>query len=235
MPRLRIDRSPASSERTPAALALGRRRRSRRGSSASFAANSDGPPAEKGQSMVEFVILLPVLFMLLLGVADFGRVFHAGVVTESASREAAEAAALEYLRTEDERPGPADPGFADYYQRIHQTASATACQESRTLPNATFSSGPPVACGTWPAIVVCVHDGLDPHCDATPLAGYSAGTGDCALMAESWSSALDPQGHPYVEVRLCYRFTTLFNLPAFGLELGTVHLEQRGTFTVADY
>ena len=74
----------------------------RRTSCASFATRGEGAmrvlPSHRtsdnrGQTMVEFVLLLPILLMLLLGVADFGRVFHAGVVIESASRAAAEAAA----------------------------------------------------------------------------------------------------------------------------------------------
>jgi len=186
--------------------------------------------------MVEFALVLPILLMLLLGVADFGRVFHAGVVIESASRAAAEAAALEYLRTEDVRPAPADPDFTAYYQRLHETASAVACQEARPLPNTTYSDGPPIQCAQWPAVLVCVHDGLDPLCDATPVGGYSAGPGECGDMAPGWDATrVDPRDNPFVEVRLCYRFTTLFSLQAVGLNLGDVYLEQTAVFTVADY
>jgi hypothetical protein len=186
--------------------------------------------------MVEFALLLPLLLVLLLGIADFGRVFHAGVVIESASREAAEATALEYLRTEDVRPAPADPDFTAYYQRLHETASEAACQEARLLPNTTYSDGPPVQCAQWPAVLVCVHDGLDPLCDATPVGGYSAGPGDCSsTMSGAWATTEDSLGNVFVEVRLCYRFTTLFNLYAVGLTLGDVYLQQHATFTVADY
>src|SRR5688500_12773484 len=52
----------------------------------------------RGQSFVEFALVLPRLIVLFLGIADFGRVFHAGIVIESASRNAAESAAQEYLQ-----------------------------------------------------------------------------------------------------------------------------------------
>ena len=52
----------------------------------------------RGQSLVEFALLLPLLLVILLGVADFGRVFQAGIMMESATRAAAEAGAVEYLR-----------------------------------------------------------------------------------------------------------------------------------------
>lgn len=196
------------------------------------------PP--RGQSLIEFALLLPILLVLLLGVADFGRVFEAGIVTESAARAAAEAAALEYLRTEELRaayPGP----IANYFAQIRTVASEAACQEARVLPNTTFSTGPPVTCPTWPAVAVCVHDAdvIDPGC-GSPAPGYSSGPAECTDMTGGWTTAEDSQDHDYVEVRVCYRFTTLFNLNlalpfGAGLVLGDIYLQQTAAFTVADY
>ncbi len=59
--------------------------------------------------MVEFALILPLLLVLFLGIADFGRVFHAGIVAEAAARNAAEIVAEEYRRnppgTSLSRPG----------------------------------------------------------------------------------------------------------------------------------
>jgi len=190
----------------------------------------------RGQSLVEFAMLLPLLLVLLLGVADFGRVFQAGIVIESASRAAAEAGALEYLRTQEDRaayPGP----LADYYAQIHEMASRSACAEARILPNTTYSSG---TCPTWPAVVVCVHDLVDPACDGAPVSGYSAGPSQCTGMDDPWITDTDSQGHAYVEVRVCYHFTTLFNLNlslpfGAGISVGDVYIQRKAVFTVADY
>ena len=81
--------------------------------------------SRRGQSLVEFALLLPMLIVLLLGVADFGRVFQAGIVTEAAARNGAEAAALERLRGD---PTPGDPA---YYARLGQVAAEAACAIDR--------------------------------------------------------------------------------------------------------
>jgi hypothetical protein len=190
-----------------------------------------------GQALVEFALILPLLLVLLLGVADFGRVFQAEIVIESASRAAAEAGAIEYLRTQDIRE--ANPGDPAYYARIHAIASRAACTEARILPNTTYAGG---VCPTWPAVLVCVHDAdsVDPLCDGSPATGYSDGQPNCTAMTGGWSTAEDSQSHDYVEVRLCYHFSTLFNLHlslpfSAGISVGDLYIQRTAVFTVADY
>ena len=199
------------------------------------------PSDSRGQSLVEFALLLPLLLVILLGVADFGRVFQAGILVNSAARAAAEAGALEYLRTQEVRdtyPGP----IADYFGGIHRVASEAACQEARPLSNTTYTAGPPPTCSTWPAVAVCVHDPdiADPVCDGTASPGFSAGPPECSQMANGWSTDEDSQGNDYVEVRVCYRFTTLFNLHlslpfGAGISVGDIYIQRSAVFTVADY
>ncbi|MEH7352858.1 TadE/TadG family type IV pilus assembly protein [Neobacillus drentensis] len=50
--------------------------------------------SENGQSLVEFALILPVLVMLLFGIVDFGRAFHAYLTIDHAGREAARAASI---------------------------------------------------------------------------------------------------------------------------------------------
>jgi Flp pilus assembly protein TadG len=50
--------------------------------------------SEKGQSLVEFALVLPILIMLLFGIVDFGRAFHAYLTIDQAGREAARAASI---------------------------------------------------------------------------------------------------------------------------------------------
>jgi Flp pilus assembly protein TadG len=49
---------------------------------------------EKGQALVELALLLPVLLLLLGGIVEFGRIFHAYLVITSASREGARSAVV---------------------------------------------------------------------------------------------------------------------------------------------
>jgi len=50
--------------------------------------------SQKGQSMVEFALVIPVLILLLFGILDFGRVFHAYLTIDHAGREAAREASI---------------------------------------------------------------------------------------------------------------------------------------------
>lgn len=49
---------------------------------------------ERGASAVEFAIVLPVLFLILAGIVDFGRAYQAQVQLTNAAREGARAAVV---------------------------------------------------------------------------------------------------------------------------------------------
>lgn len=48
----------------------------------------------KGQSMVELALVLPLILLLLLGVVEFGRMFHSYLVLTQGSREGARLAVV---------------------------------------------------------------------------------------------------------------------------------------------
>lgn len=54
----------------------------------------DKRSAQEGQSLVELALLLPVLLLILVGVLDLGRAFHAYVTVMNAAREGARYAAF---------------------------------------------------------------------------------------------------------------------------------------------
>lgn len=190
--------------------------------------------SRRGQSLVEFALVLPMLLVLLLGLADFGRVFHAGITIEASARDAAEAVAQEYLQI---RRSPDPPTPADY-DRLHEVAIDTACEEAKALPNFELSGS---NCG-MPALAVCIHD------DPAKLPGYScpqqtAGipTPQCSEILAPWPTQWTPGELPSVEVRACYRFTTIIpiqdlSLPfATGLGVPQIYLQKDRSFVVADY
>ncbi|MCA1065262.1 pilus assembly protein [Rossellomorea sp. AcN35-11] len=49
---------------------------------------------EDGQSLVEYAFVLPLLLLLIFGIVDFGRYFHAALTVDHAGREAARAASV---------------------------------------------------------------------------------------------------------------------------------------------
>ena len=192
---------------------------------------------------MEFALLLPMLIVLFLGIADFARVFQAGVVTEASARDGAEVAALERLRNQP--PPDTDPAFDDYYRHLHDIAAQTTCAEARDLPNTTYTADDPGTlapdddtCANWPIIAVCVHDGQDPFCG--DLAAGFTGTvpSQCSEITRAWDESVPSAVQSYaVEVRTCYRFTTLLNLNmslplGWGLSLGDVYLQKTRTFVV---
>lgn len=190
--------------------------------------------------MVEFALALPMLMILLLGIADFGRVFAAGITLEAAARDGAEAAAQEYLRNP---PGgsmliPAPLGNDPYYQALHDLAARTVCREARGLGNTTFSAD---VCASMPVIQVCVHDNADPLCNQTAFGAPIPGP--CSSLATFPTNAMQggTEASRYVEVRLCYRFTTLLDLSALRLpfgwsvSIGDIWLQKDRAFTVGWY
>ncbi len=49
---------------------------------------------EKGQSMVELALVLPMILLLLMGIVEFGRLFHTYLVITQGSREGARLAVV---------------------------------------------------------------------------------------------------------------------------------------------
>jgi hypothetical protein len=186
----------------------------------------------RGQSLVEFALVLPLLLVFLLGIADFGRVFASGITMEAIARDAAEAAAQEYLQAR-RAASPAAPD-ATVYAETFARAQDVACDESKTLPNRLDSGG---IC-SMPTIATCIHDEWGDHCST------ASGTVDpsCTELA-TWPPALPSQagGLPYVLVSACYRFTTIVNISdldlplGWSLTIGDLWLQRERVFTVADY
>jgi len=50
--------------------------------------------SEKGQGLVEFALVLPILLLFLLGIVEFGWLFNARISLTSAAREGARVAAV---------------------------------------------------------------------------------------------------------------------------------------------
>jgi TadE-like protein len=195
-----------------------------------------------GQSLTEFALVVPILLIVFVAIADFGRIFAAGVDLEAATRDAAEATANEYLSdppgdpalTAAERLQVAAPGGnATYYDRLHTYAAGVVCAELRGLPNTNYDAGTNT-CPGMPVVVVCVHDGADAGCpsEASPGSGIPAECGDLNSPAPLTSQ----QGtlNRWVEVRSCYKFTALLNnMPLF--PFSEIWMQRTRSFTIPCY
>lgn len=211
-----------STDRTSETGHLGRRRHDRNRSS--------------GQSLVEFALIVPILFMVFIAIADFGRIFAASIAIEAATRDAAEAVANRYLITP---PGPLDApapaGNTTYYSPLHDYGAGVVCAELRALPNTNFDSGSST-CPDMPVVMVCVHDSQDPGCSALSSPGTLGAPADCTSLSpppDSGQGTLTPPRARWVEVRVCYHFTAILNLPLFSL--GDFWLQRTNEFTIPCY
>ena len=185
-----------------------------------------------GQSLVEFALVTPILMILLVGIADLGRVFAAGIVIEGAARDGAEIGARSYLK---ENPlGPPSPGT--YYQDLHRRVAKAVCYDMKGLPDVAFvptaGTDAPGTCPSLP-VAVCVHDGVDDACTSSPY-GATAPSG-CTSFSSSPTNDPPTTGEMsvYVEVRVCYQFNSITSSAFFGFP--TLFLQDSRTFTVANY
>jgi hypothetical protein len=178
----------------------------------------------------------PILVMLVVLVADFGRIFAVSLTMEAAARDAAEVMANSYLSSPPGAPGvllsqPAPPGDPAYYAPLHALAAKTVCAETSDLPNTAFDQGTGT-CAGMPLIQACIHDSQDTNCSVEAQgATIPAACGD---LATAPSNSHAGSGTPrWAEVRVCYRFTAILNLPI--LSFGDFWLQKTRTFVIPCY
>ncbi len=182
--------------------------------------------------MVEFGLVLPIMIVLFVGFADFGRIFANSILLEAATRNSAELAANEYLAN---TPGGtslalASTGDAAYYANLHQLVGRAICAEVRELPNTNYDPGTG-SCPGMPLVRVCVHDGVDPACGGDVWG--SPIPSECTEVNGAMSNTRAGSTERWVEVRTCYRFTSLVDAPL--VSLGTFWLQRTRAFAVPCY
>jgi len=196
--------------------------------------------SQAGQSLAEFALVTPILVMLVVVVADFGRIFAATLSIEAAARDAAEQMANEYLANPPGDPlltpavrlgVPAPAGSSSFYGPLHSSAARTVCTETSDLANSAYDPSTQ-SCVGMPLVQACLHDAQDTNC---ALEAQSASIpAQCAGMQTPPSPDNGPPGSPrWAEVRICYKFTPILQLPL--LSFGTIWLERTRTFVVPCY
>lgn len=187
-----------------------------------------------GQSLVEFGLVFPILLVLFVAIADFGRVFANSILLEAAARNGAELVANEYLANPPGGAplgGPAPPADPAYYDNLHRLGARAICAETSELPNSRYDSST-TDCPGMPYIAVCIHDGQDPACASEV---YSAPIpASCNQMSgPAMTNGRGTSSERWVEVRVCYRFTSLIDVPL--ISFGTFWLERTRSFAIPCY
>jgi hypothetical protein len=185
--------------------------------------------------VVEFSLIIPILLMVFVAIADFGRIFAANIAIEAATRNAAEAVANRYVASP---PGlldqPAPAGDTAYYGPLQAYGAGVVCAELRDLPSTNYDSGTNT-CPDMPVVMVCIHDGQDPGCATLASPGGAGTPAECDSFSPSpTNSQLAGQpGARWVEVRTCYHFRAMLNLPLFSL--GDFWIQRANEFAIPCY
>jgi hypothetical protein len=192
--------------------------------------------------MVELALVMPVLIMLVVLVADFGRVFAASLSMEAAARNAAEAMANAYLANPPGPPGDpasvrlstaAPTGDDAYYADLHKIGVNSICDEMADQANTAYDSVTST-CAGMPLIRMCIHDNEDTRCSIESQ-GVTSIPAECSEIGATMTNANDGAGTPrWTEVRVCYRFTPILaNLPF--LSFADIWLQRGRAFTIPCY
>ncbi len=178
-------------------------------------ASLTSPPRRRdrnGQSVTEFAIIIPVMMLILLGIADFGRLFTSAVAVEAAGREAADFGAFD----------------ASYWTDIN-VATTVAEMERRACTAAAgshlegYATTDPVNNATCTnPVFSCSLERNGASADCGSSHGFTNGV-DCS----------DPATEPpcTVHVHMTYEFNTL--LPA-GPMTGTFEIGRDSRFRVSN-
>jgi hypothetical protein len=166
----------------------------------------------RGQGVVEFALVLPLLLFLLLGIADFARIYATQIAVEAAAREAADFGAFYPWKWEGD---PADPG--SNAGKTVQGMLDRACLATKNLPE---------------------YVGPDDNC-SNPSFSYVL---DTPPGVKSDECSAVPRGHIpcKVTVTLGYRFDLIVpvSIPFGDRTLGlpsTLHFERTSTFAISDF
>ena len=93
----------------------------------------------RGQSLVEFALLVPVLLLILLVSIDFGRAFYSWVILQNAARIGANYAGVNAQGLE---ANPDDPNIVDEYRAlVNDDVDEALCTAPANPPNPVFTDG----------------------------------------------------------------------------------------------
>lgn len=169
----------------------------------------------RGQALVEFALVIPLLLVVVLAVGDFGRIYTSLVAVESAAREAADAGAFnpDYWNTDKSASNPSQTVVK--MQQVVCSSASSSHLEGYAEPAGTLNHA---TCTNPSMLCTLERQGQSP----ADCSSYAVGAGGCG----------DPATEPpcVVHVQLSYQFNTL--IPALLLP-NTLTFSRDGRFAVS--
>jgi Flp pilus assembly protein TadG len=184
---------------------------SRRGMTSGAHRAHENQDRVRGQSLVEFTLVIPIIAFIFLGIVDMSRVFTSALVVESAAREAADFGAFNSSRWIGD-PGDSSSNHAKTIQGMTQRACVASSKLEDFVGDADSCTNPSVA------ITLDPNGGPSDNCD----------------------QADRPQGPCLVQVDMTYEFDLIvpFGFDFFGQRLGLpAHLtvDRTSIFAMSDF
>lgn len=148
-----------------------------------------------GQSLVEFALVAPLLFLILLLTIDFGRlVYTYGVITSSA-RDAARLLSLKVNQASDCAAFTDAEQFAQGFILSPDRASLVGDSNPNAPTGSLFPTTPPPNQGyiyVWPAVAPAAPQDQHPNCDGSARFPTSQQLKDVAVQIEFTYQPLVP-------------------------------------------
>src|SRR5436309_2005941 len=160
---------------------------------------------ESGQQIAEAALVLPILFLILLGIFWFGRAFNMASTVERAAKHAIEAFHQSCATT----CGNTTPTNAQIVARVN-----AALQDDHLAVANVTNYSPPFACQSTPTPTCTTLNGVE-ICTGVPL---TCGTVNCQNPPVACGADAELNG---VRVSFGYRFTS--PLPIANLNAITLH------------
>lgn len=166
----------------------------------------------RGQSLAEFALVVPILLLLVLAIADFGRIYTSLVAVEAAAREAADYGAFQSSFWNATAGNP--PTTAAEMER----RACTAAKGSHLEGYQGASDGS-----------VCTNPGF--ACQLIPPAGSGEASQSCDAYSGTYCSTSTSDPPCTVAVTLTYQFNAFLNVPPLP---STVTFTRESQFRISD-
>jgi hypothetical protein len=175
--------------------------------------------SRKGQSMVEFALILPVIMFLILGMVEMGFAINHNVSIQTATRQGARVGAIEVngdpngkCGTNDPGAGHVDPDIVSSIEGALTEPGASVKKSQVTLIEIFGLSSSNAALGTDKF----TYNTVTGHFQASGTAGWPA-AGRCGAV----TGPLPGGGAPRIGVRITYTYKFITPLGAVLTALGS--------------
>ena len=172
--------------------------------------------AHRGQALAEFALIAPILLLIVVAIADFGRLYNSMVAVESAAREAADYGTFKSSYWDSGLGNP--PITFGEMERRACTAAWGSHLEGYSEPGGTVNHA---TCDN--PVITCV---VEPNGPPAQDCDTYNGAGDCHL------STTDPPCIVHVTAR--YTFRPFFNFSILGWTPLEVTFARQSLFRISD-